>query len=454
MEDNMKKMFTIITVSILFILPAISQEGLTFQGFLRHETAVSTAVMDETEYVKSLTDLSLVGKHYAGDYRFYVDLYCTYDSVNGDEGEVELREGYVAADFDNTSFIAGKQWIAWGRADEINPVDVINPEDYSEPLVRGKGDRKIRVTALSISKYLGDYTLNMVFVPDFTPPAYETNSHWSTGLASLIQEYSLYYAQQAVDLGVPSYRIENYVSEHLILEDKENSVNNAQYGFRLSGYLLDTDFSLYYYRGFWSDLSRPVIFVNNYDIVTGYPESVMLAFPEFKMYGADLEKALGPYTVRAEAAYYAGRYISYDSSRIGSPEDISRYVADRGAGKSNVLKVVAGMDRFWGNFYVNAQYVTEYITNYDKLMMLPEELLHSVTLKVSDKFVEDKLEPEVKLVYEITENDLYLAPSVSYELYDGIAVKVAWDILTGDESGTVGQYKDCDQFKVQLKYNF
>ena len=231
-------------------------------------------------------------------------------------------------------------------------------------------------------------------------------------------------------------------------------MENAQYGFRFSGYLFDTDFSLYYYNGFWTDLSRPVVFVNNYDMITGNPESVMLAFPEFTMYGADLEKAFGPYTVRAEAAYYTDRYIAYDSANIDSLDSASKYIDDKGAGRTDVIKFVAGIDRFWGNLYVNAQYVGEYITDYNELMNLPDEMLHGVTLKISDKFMEERLEPEVKLVYEITENDLYLAPSVSYELYDGIALKAAWDIITGDETGTVGQYKACDQFKIQVKYNF
>jgi len=447
----MKRILIILAVTAAAAVTAAGQEPLSFQGFVRHETALSVSDVSDAQ---SLTDISIVGKHYIGDYRFFVDIYGAYDTVNGDEGSVELREGYMAADFKDVSFVLGKQWVAWGRADEINPVDMINPEDYSEPLVRDKEDKKIRVPALSVSRYMGDFTLTAVLVPDFTPPGLDANSHWVRGILTQMDSLKLYYAERAVAESVPAYLIEDYVAERLKIEEKGNDIGNSQIGARLSGYVMGTDFSVYYYRGFWSDMSRPVVFMEGLDALSGMPDSVTVAFPPFSMYGFDMEKASGSYTFRVEAAYYQDRYITFDTSRISDSADFADFNEHRGAGLTDVVKFVAGADRFLGDLYINAQYVGEYITDHSRLMALDEAYLHSATLKVSSKFAEDRLEPEIKVMYEITENDMYLSPKVSYELSDGVKLTAAADMFTGDEKGTIGQYKTCDQVRISLKYNF
>ena len=48
---------------------------------------------------------------------------------------IYLDEAYVSANnfiFDGLDFVVGKQRISWGKADKINPTDVLNPEDLSK----------------------------------------------------------------------------------------------------------------------------------------------------------------------------------------------------------------------------------------------------------------------------------------------------------------------------------
>ena len=60
---------------------------------------------------------------------------------NVDPWQMELKEAYI--NFygfltDNLDLTVGKQRIAWGTADKLNPTDNLNPDDLSDPLDFGE----------------------------------------------------------------------------------------------------------------------------------------------------------------------------------------------------------------------------------------------------------------------------------------------------------------------------
>ena len=426
-------------------------EDLTVQGTLQMETGISLTPLKDAEFIKGQTTLDLIMKHFAGPFRFYADLSGRYDTVTGEEGSVELKEASVAADFDKTSFVAGKIWIAWGRADEVNPVDVINPEDYREPVVADKETRKIRIPALTVSRYMGDWTVTGVLVPFFTPPELESSPHWQTGFYELLGELKASYLAKAVALSVPPYALEEYVNEHLSFEDHEAGLSDVQFGGRLNGYLGALDLSFYYYNGYWTDMSRPVVSMRGFDpLFPGLPDKTVIRYPRFQMIGADFAAVLGPYTLRGEGAWFLGRRITYDMEYSDRP----RFWEDGGEAQSDVVKFVVGLDRFWGDFYMNIQYIGEYIVDYNSLMMLEEGYLQSMTAKLSWSLSDGRWEPEVKLLYEETENDLYVGPRLTHELFNGIHAYLGADLFTGNPKGALGQYRECDRLYTGITYSF
>lgn len=446
-----KKRLCILLLAVFGALRLFAVENLTFQGKMQLETAVSLTPVEEAAFIKGETALDLVLKHFAGPFRFYAALEGRYDTLTGGEGEAELTEAYVAADFDKTSLVAGKIWVSWGRADEVNPVDVVNPEDYREPVVAEKEERKIRIPAFTVSRYLGDWTLTGVLVPSFTPPALETSPHWQTSFYKLLEELKGAYLAKAVALSVPPYALEDYVMDHLFFEDHEAGLSDVQFGGRLNGYLGALDISLYYYNGYWTDMSRPAISMRGFDpLFPALPEKTVVCYPRFQMAGADFATVLGAFTLRGEGAWYLGRKITYDLSQMGDP----RFWADGGWGETDVVKFVVGLDRFWGDLYVNIQYIGEVITDYNSLMMLPADYLQSMTLNISWPLSDGRWEPELKLLWEETENDFYAGPRLTHELYNGIHAYAGADIFTGDSEGTLGQYRECDRFYTGLTYSF
>src|SRR5262245_26987442 len=49
------------------------------------------------------------------------------------ETDGDLLEGYLTVHFDRADLKIGKQIVAWGRADGINPTDNLTPRDYTVP---------------------------------------------------------------------------------------------------------------------------------------------------------------------------------------------------------------------------------------------------------------------------------------------------------------------------------
>ncbi len=78
--------------------------------------------------------------------------------------ELSLWEAYAelySFVFDKLDFRIGKQRIAWGTADKINPTDNLNPDDFSDPLNFGE---KVPTEAANATYYLSDeYSLQRLY---------------------------------------------------------------------------------------------------------------------------------------------------------------------------------------------------------------------------------------------------------------------------------------------------
>ena len=67
----------------------------------------------------------------------------------------ELREAFVDVRLGRLDLRAGRQIIAWGRADGVNPTDNLSGQDLTL-LVPDDDDRRLGTTAVRASYYVGD----------------------------------------------------------------------------------------------------------------------------------------------------------------------------------------------------------------------------------------------------------------------------------------------------------
>ncbi len=71
-----------------------------------------------------------------------------------DEVTSELREGYFEVERPRWELRFGRQIILWGRADEINPTDVISPKNFTLLLPEGQAGFRSAVNALRVDTFL------------------------------------------------------------------------------------------------------------------------------------------------------------------------------------------------------------------------------------------------------------------------------------------------------------
>ena len=84
--------------------------------------------------------------------------------------ESDLLEAYITAHFGQADLRIGKQIIAWGRADGINPTDNLTPRDFVV-LLPLEEDQRFGTTAIKLDTYLSQELTFTAFASSFFEPA-------------------------------------------------------------------------------------------------------------------------------------------------------------------------------------------------------------------------------------------------------------------------------------------
>ena len=78
---------------------------------------------------------------------------------------VELNEAYLTIDTERIDFILGKKMMRWGTGDGINPMDLINPRDYRNPIASARADARLPIFLANGIFLLGPVTMEGVLIP-------------------------------------------------------------------------------------------------------------------------------------------------------------------------------------------------------------------------------------------------------------------------------------------------
>jgi hypothetical protein len=189
------------------------------------------------------------------------------------------------------------------------------------------------------------------------------------------------------------------------------------------------------------------------------------------MTGGDAALALGDITVRAEAAWFVNHsYLSSVADVIAplaSPANpVVRQVAARVAqGKSANVQLAPlfpaldavewgiGADTLWRGFQPLLQLNQIIILGQAPRLLISEpETQLSGTLR--RRFADDRVEAEVRGLWEIERGALYLFPRVSYLVREGLWLRAGYLVLTGTRNSLLGQYRANDEVVFQARMTF
>jgi hypothetical protein len=345
----------------------------------------------------------------------------------------ELREGCLEITREDWGLRLGRQLIAWGRADELNPTDVISPKDYLLLLPDAPPGYRFGVTSVKADYFLPhSLRLSGVWVPVF--------------------------AASVIPLSDPPPGIR-------LREDLPPiTVRNGSAGIKLDRSGEDIDASLSYFYGF-NLLPEFHVTGAAADPTSGATHAtVEQRHPRQHMVGADFATTYGRLGYRGEVAF-----VDPGNENGHDVESIVPY-----------LYYVLGVERtFFDNLSVILQYVGRWVpdridpkralADADPLRgqltyaaaretFLVNQQLDTVqngwSARIGKRFWNDTLDCELLSVHYIERNDFFIRPKIAYAVTDAWTLTTGGEVFGGPEHSFFGRIKKNTGAFTELRYSF
>ena len=227
----------------------------------------------------------------------------------GTTADVIVRPADLFVEFRGARFDlrAGYARLVWGRLDEFQPTDVVNPIDLTRFLLEGRSEARLPVALVSGRVFLpGSSTLEAVVAPVFRASTFDQLEE-ATSPFNLVP-------------GAERERVE-----------PATSWSNLQGGGRLTSTVGRVDWAVSAYRGF-----------RTFPTVTVTPPLLRETFPRFTMIGGDFETVRGAWGIRGEIAAFVVDEFRSSTAPGGVPGRTFEggVAADRRAGDYRVTASV------------------------------------------------------------------------------------------------------------------
>ncbi|MDR8392350.1 hypothetical protein NC796_14445 [Aliifodinibius sp. S!AR15-10] len=351
-----------------------------------------------------------------------------------DSLQYRLREAYVNLYFNKSDLRIGRQIISWGRTDGAFITDVLSPVDLSEFLTQDFPDIRSGIDAISYIRYWGsDYlqlVVNPVFNPNITP---EPGSRW--------------FPRTFFGGNVP-LQFNDF--------DPQPTIKNIQIGSRLalrSNLNYDLDLGLLYWH--YPNPSYAKNFITNsqgegiLQLTESATQSIVLLYSGT----VQLTRRL---LFKSEASYYTNRSFDYLTDELRSinysnptPAEQARLAQIFNNNTDGFLKErpwligMAGLEYDLQGWTVGAQFIDEFIINHDE-QILQEEHYAYATLLLQHSFLRNKLDFRGFGRYNISGQDFWLNPELTYSGIDNFEASLGTQLFGGAET---------DQFYGHLSFD-
>jgi hypothetical protein len=342
--------------------------GFSISGYLESRNQVRVKDVDEPISLRQRLWLNC----YLGEekIRGFASVYFDYDPAVRDWTKdtdelyyVKLNEAYVTVDTERIDLILGKKMMRWGTGDGINPMDLINPRDYRDPIASARADARLPILLANGIFLLGPVTAEGVLIPKPEVNKFPlSNSPWEPkGLKEM---------RRSAESG------------EIVLaarEEPDNWFEDAEFAFRISTVRHGFDLALLYYNGYTDDPAY------HRDYLTDGRMRFTPRYQHYQAYGFNIAKGFERATIRGELAVKPGLLFSIDT-------DDPSYVEDSdGLVNRDLYQGVIGIDRtFFTNLYVNFQFFADIIEDGQSTLALKRKT-HGITFEISDKFLDDDL---------------------------------------------------------------
>ena len=392
----------------------IEQLGLT--GSLRGGYWSSNRLNStENDFVSNSLWLKL-DKRLRRGVTLYSEAYVYSEDVLGEKSsDGQLKELYVHLRSGDWDYRLGRQIVAWGRTDRLNPTDNLTPRDLTLLSPEIDEDR-LGVEAIKVSKIFGSYSSIIgiwiaEFEPNNLPPANSPGLQVREDIPKTRGQYALKFDQSGGDI----------------------------------------DWSISYFNGV--DLNADLA-------VVGLVGSSLLAsktYNDVEIFGADVATIKGSNRYAAEVAF------TKTEDSTGNDPSV----------KNNSIYSVFGLERDFGdNLSVTSQLFYRYVSDYEDPRQIADLGIRSVatlsalannqldqdeyglSIRVGKSWFNETLDLEVSGANLLVRHGYLIRPKLTYAINDEIKATAGFEYFRGGPDTLFGLQESNKLFFSELRYYF
>ena len=353
--------------------------------------------------------------------------------TNGLTRDAIVRPADLYVDFVTSRFDvrAGAARLVWGRLDEFQPTDVVNPLDLSRFLMEGRSEARLPVGLVRGRVFLpGSTILEAVVVP-----------HFRRGRFDQLDEDSSPFNLARPTLSAPQLS--------LVRDEPDWS---PQGGLRVTSTTGRVDWGLSAYRGFKAFPISTLGPAKAGPYEEGPPEGghyeIRESFPRFTMIGGDFETVRGPWGLRGEVAAFVEDELQSTRGLRGVPgHSLTAGIGvDRKAGDyriaANALWSATGVD--------TADPVTRTFVDDEEV----ERTDFSLVLAADRSFARETRTVRVFAVYDPADATTFTRVIAAISVRDNVWIEGSGGLITGTSLDIIGRLTRRDFAYARLKVFF
>ncbi|EAT10903.1 hypothetical protein HF888_14335 [Bermanella marisrubri] len=353
------------------------------------------------------------------DMRFFTAISFRRSDPGDTRDQERLSELYIDYRHLRFDLRSGLQYINWGRADIVNPLD-FSPQDFRDPLDDDNED--LPVAGFNLSYYLETSQIQWIVLPYFID-------------SELPKPESIWFSN------LPSQTPLGQDIQYTVVEanQPETGIDNWQTGVKWSHRGRGFDWAVSYFYG-WNDV--PLFYTSN-QFINSTTVKVFLepTFYRQHIIGFDSAWLIEDYTFRSELAY----------KHTSDNEGEDPYIDDP------YLHMVLGIDRTFQNI----------IFEKDLFLLLEYSYQHAITdiqYQTNDfdhifentlftRFGMDNLpkwELQIDLAFDLASEGYFVRPQLSYEWFDNFKTQISIEFLEGNSNSFFGANKENKAIRFRI----
>lgn len=373
---------------------------------------------------------------------------------------------------------AGKMKVVWGKGDKLHVLDNFNSNNYYDFLIPDYLDRRNAEYMFRV-QYNSPIGLRLegIYTPIMHGETYAQKGRWVPNKVNTLTENVTNLAKNQILTAAGNDGKLNEASLNALLtassmssDDLYPDTYKLEYG-QFGGYLNFTiglfDFGVSYYNGRYKQVSAnttgliaAAAVAQNITTLQSYMGLPTLEYDKLQSFGLDMQTALGPFTIRAEAVYNLTKDTDGDNPWVRNNNigyllgfDVSLPIHNVTLNVQGTGNIVLKKDEITdGKLFGGLMSSKQYDVDYDPTGCYTN---HKVVVQLQDTFYYEKITATVKAIYGIERSDLLVMPELSFKVRDGW--KIAASGLIIHNFGTEEHsefYGWLDNSFVQLSVNY